>query len=39
MKTLEEVRENFKNDVYATFTTGISIDYAKPTLPQAVNSR
>ena len=30
MKTLEEVRENFKNDVYATFTTGISIDYAKP---------
>ena len=30
MKTLEEVRENFRNDVYATFTTGISIDYAKP---------
>ena len=30
MKTLEEVRENFRKDVYASFTTGIVIDYAKP---------
>lgn len=30
MRTLEEVREFFKNDVYASGTTGIEIEDARP---------
>ena len=30
MRTLEEVREFFQNDVYATGTTGIQIEDARP---------
>lgn len=30
MKTLEQVRENFSHDVYASGTTGIYIQYARP---------
>ena len=30
MKTLEQVRENFSHDVYASGTTGIYIQFARP---------